>query len=98
MLSLAWEGITSFSVFPLRIVTVTGAVIFALTILMSLYVVSVRLFTDQALPGWASTVLPIYLLGGIQILAIGVLGEYLGKVYREVKGRPRYVVERTVGI
>lgn len=98
MLSLAWEGITSFSVTPLRIVTVTGALIFALTVLMSLYVVGVRLLTDRAVPGWASTVLPIYLLGGIQILCIGILGEYLGKVYSETKRRPRYIVEKVVNI
>lgn len=98
MLSLAWEGVTSFSVIPLRVVTVFGAVIFALTVLMSLYVVSIRLFTDQALPGWASTVLPIYLLGGVQILAIGILGEYLGKVYREVKARPRYTIEKRINV
>ena len=98
MLALAWEGVTSFSVIPLRIVTVFGAVIFALTVLMSLYVVTIRLFTDQALPGWASTVLPIYLLGGVQILAIGILGEYLGKVYREVKARPRYTIEKQINV
>ena len=98
MLSLAWEGVTSFSVIPLRIVTVLGAVIFALSVLMSLYVVSIRLFTDQALPGWASTVLPIYLLGGVQMLAIGILGEYLGKVYREVKARPRYTIEKRTNV
>ena len=98
MLSLAWEGVTSLSVTPLRIVTSLGGIVFALTALMSLYVVGVRLFTDQALPGWASTVLPIYLLGGIQILCIGILGEYLGKVYKEVKARPRYVIEHTINV
>jgi glycosyltransferase involved in cell wall biosynthesis len=98
MLSLAWEGITSFSITPLRMVTALGAVIFALTVLMSFYVVGVRLLTNAAVPGWASTVLPIYLLGGIQILSIGILGEYLGKIYREVKQRPRYVVEQTVNV
>lgn len=98
MLSLAWDGITSFSVVPLRIVTVLGGAIFALTILMSLYTVGVRLFTNQAIPGWASTVLPIYLLGGIQILCVGILGEYLGKVYKEVKARPKYVIEKVIGL
>ena len=98
MLSLAWEGVTSFSVMPLRIVTVLGAAIFALTMLMSLYIVGVRLFTNLAVPGWASTVLPIYLLGGIQIFCVGILGEYLGKVYKEVKARPRYIVEKVIGL
>jgi glycosyltransferase involved in cell wall biosynthesis len=97
MLSLAWEGVTSMSIVPLRLVTATGAIVFALTVLISLCVVGIRLFTNQALPGWTSTVLPIYLLGGIQILCIGILGEYLGKVYQEVKARPRFVIERKCG-
>lgn len=97
MLSLAWDGITSFSVVPLRMVTTIGAIVFVFTVLLSIGVVGVWLFTDRAVPGWASTVLPIYLSAGLQILCIGVLGEYLGKVYQEVKARPRYLLERTVG-
>lgn len=97
MLSLAWEGATSFSVVPLRIVTAIGAIVFVFTVLLSLGVVGVWLFTDRAVPGWASTVLPIYLSAGLQILCIGVLGEYLGKIYKEVKARPRFLVERTCG-
>jgi hypothetical protein len=56
----------------------------------------VRLFTDQLVPGWASTVVPIYFLGGVQLLCIGVIGEYLAKIYLEVKGRPRFVIERVI--
>jgi glycosyltransferase involved in cell wall biosynthesis len=96
MIPFAWEGITSFSVIPLRMITMNGMAIFGLTVLMSLYVVGVRLLTNQAIPGWASTVLPIYLLGGIQLLCVGILGEYLGKVYKEVKARPRFTIERKV--
>jgi polyisoprenyl-phosphate glycosyltransferase len=94
MLSLAWQGVTSMSIVPLRFVTAAGVMVFAFSMLLSLFVVSVKLFTDRALPGWASTVLPIYLLGGVQILSIGILGEYLGKVYLEVKSRPRYTIEK----
>jgi glycosyltransferase involved in cell wall biosynthesis len=94
MLSLGWEGVTSMSVVPLRFVTITGVVVFALSILLSLLIVGIKFLTMRALPGWASTVLPIYLLGGIQILSIGILGEYLGKVYKEVKSRPRYIIEK----
>lgn len=96
MLSLAWEGITSMSVVPLRMVTAMGAFVFIFTVLMSLFVVATRLFTNKALPGWASIVLPIYLLGGIQILCIGILGEYLGKIYKEVKSRPRFIIEKNI--
>jgi len=53
------------------------------------------LFTEVAIPGWASTVLPIYFLGGIQLLCLGIIGEYLAKIYTETKRRPRYVIEKT---
>ena len=94
MLALAWEGITSLSVAPLRFVTFTGGLVFVFSMLVSVAVVAIRLFTDRALPGWTSTVLPIFFLGGIQILCIGILGEYLGKIYKEVKARPRFTIER----
>jgi glycosyltransferase involved in cell wall biosynthesis len=94
MIALALDGITSFSIRPLRIITFLGFVIFALTTVMIFWILWSRLFSNTIVPGWASTVLPMYLLGGIQILCIGVLGEYLGKIYREVKARPRYIIEK----
>lgn len=96
MLALAWNAVTSFSVVPLRIITVLGAVVFVGSMAVSLWVLWVRLFTDNALPGWASIVLPISIIGGIQILSVGVLGEYLAKVYAETKRRPRYLIERVM--
>lgn len=95
MISLAWEGITALSIAPLRFVTATGIIVFLISIVLSLFVLAIRIFTERALPGWASTVLPIYVLGGIQILCLGIIGEYLGKVYKEVKARPRYIIEKT---
>ena len=95
MLSFAWEGITSFSVAPLRLVTIAGFALFVLSIGGALFAVFSRLFLS-VVPGWESIVLPMYLLGGIQLLALGIIGEYLGKVYREVKRRPRYIVEDIV--
>jgi len=94
MISLAWEGITSFSTIPLRMVTVFGFIIFMASIGMSVYVLGIYLFTDLAQPGWSSTLIPIFFLGGIQLLFIGILGEYIGKIYKEVKGRPRYIIEK----
>ena len=94
MLSLAIDGITSFSVVPLRIVTFTGFVIFVFSFTMSLYVVYQVMFTANAVPGWASTILPIYFIGGIQLLALGVIGEYIGKIYKEAKSRPRYIKDK----
>lgn len=94
MLSLAFQGITSFSTFPLRLITVLGLIIFVISSLMGMWAIGIRLFTDLAVPGWASTVVPTYFLGGIQLLGIGVIGEYLAKIYMETKRRPRFHIEK----
>jgi glycosyltransferase involved in cell wall biosynthesis len=96
MLSFAWEGITSFSITPLKLITSIGFIIFLLSIIMAFYSFYIVLFTDRAIQGWASTIIPIYFLGGIQLLSIGIIGEYIGKIYKEVKNRPRYLVEDTI--
>jgi glycosyltransferase involved in cell wall biosynthesis len=96
MVALALDAVTSFSVAPLRFITGVGFIVFLLSGAMGLWTLWVKMFTDRAVPGWASTLLPIYLLGGIQILCIGVIGEYLGKVYQETKARPRYIIEKQV--
>jgi glycosyltransferase involved in cell wall biosynthesis len=97
MLALAWDGVTSFSSFPLRLISFTGLAVFIGALAISCWVVWTKFFTANAVPGWASTLLPLYFLGGIQILGIGVIGEYLGKAYMEMKARPRYFIERLVG-
>lgn len=97
MLKLAVEGVTSFSVVPLQIITMLGFTVFAGSVILLGWVLAVKLFTGDAVPGWTSTVLPIYFLGGIQILCLGVIGSYLGKIYIEVKSRPRYFIDKTVG-
>ena len=98
MLKLAGDGVTSFSVVPLQIITMLGFTVFLGSFLIMAWVFGVTFFTGDAVPGWASTVLPIYFLGGIQILCLGVIGSYLGKIYIEVKSRPRYFVDKTVGL
>jgi polyisoprenyl-phosphate glycosyltransferase len=95
MLAFALEGITSFSVKPLRFVSLIGIFIFIFSCILAVYSV-VSYFYLGALPGWTSITLPIYFLGGIQILCIGIIGEYLGKVYQEVKSRPRYIIETII--
>ncbi len=97
MLALALDAVTSFSSVPLRMITFIGFGVFAATLIITAWTLWIRFIADTAVPGWASTVLPMYLLGGIQIFCIGVIGEYLGKIYREVKSRPRYIIERIVG-
>jgi glycosyltransferase involved in cell wall biosynthesis len=94
MIALALDAITSFSVAPLRLITWIGFFIFFCSVVISGWILWARFFTATTIPGWASTMLPIYFLGGIQILCIGVLGEYLGKVYQETKARPRYIIEK----
>ena len=96
MLSFAWDGITSFSIMPLRFITATGFIIFIASLMMSAWVLGTKIFTDNALPGWASTVLPIYFIGGIQVLSVGIVGEYIGKMYMETKERPRFIIEKVV--
>lgn len=97
MLSLALNAVTSFSVVPLRVISLLGLLVSLGTMVVSAWVLWVALFTDLGVPGWASTVLPIYFLGGVQLLSLGVIGEYVGKIYIEAKGRPRYFIERIVG-
>ena len=92
MLLLALDGVTSFSAVPLRIISMLGGTVCLLSLGLTLWVLWVRLCTDRAVPGWASSVLPMYFLGGVQILSIGVLGEYTAKMYMEVKRRPRYFI------
>lgn len=96
MLALAADGITSFSASPLRFIAVLGMLVSVLSLGMILWVLWVKVFTDMALPGWASSVIPIYLLGGIQLLSIGVVGEYVAKIYMESKRRPRYFIDESL--
>ena len=88
--SLALDGITSFSVVPLRLVTFTGALIFLFSCAMTLFYLYEKL-VGHTPPGWAGTVIPIYFLGGVQIMFLGLVGEYIGKIYKEVKARPRFI-------
>jgi len=93
MIAFALDGITSFSITPLRFVTALGFLITFFSVLMASYILTMKIVFQTTVPGWASIVLPIYLLGGIQLLSIGIIGEYVGRVYLESKGRPRYIIE-----
>jgi len=96
MLSFAWTGITSFSAVPLRWITTLGFVVSALSFAVGCWAIAVRLLDPASVPGWASTVVPMAFLGGIQLLSLGVIGEYLAKTYAETKRRPRFIVEKTI--
>lgn len=96
MLSFAFEGITSFSVRPIRLITVLGFVIFAISLVMILYSLLAHIFHFTIL-GWTSLMCSIWLLGGLQLLALGIIGEYIGKIYFEAKARPKYIIETVTG-
>jgi hypothetical protein len=76
------------------LIAALGFIVCVFSLAMVFWVLFIRLFTDRALPGWASTTVPIYLLGGVQLLCIGILGEYVAKAYSETKGRPRFLIEK----
>lgn len=92
MLALAWEGVTSLSIQPIRMITWLGGIVFAISLIFIIYTL-ISFFVGAAVSGWASTLCSIWALGGLQLLAIGVIGEYIGKIYLETKRRPRYIVE-----
>lgn len=95
MLAFAFDGITSFSVKPIRMITTAGFLIFAASLLMLLYFVVIWLL-QRTVQGWTTVVCSIWMIGGIQLLCLGVIGEYIGKIYGEVKRRPRYIIEKTL--
>lgn len=97
MLSFAWEGISSFSTVPLRAITILGFAAGLLSLATLFWVLGIRVFTANAVPGWASILLPLLFIGSIQLMCLGVIGEYLAKIYAEVKGRPKYHIEKIKG-
>lgn len=97
MFSLSVQGLTSFSVLPLRIISLLGVIVFVIALGLGARSLYAAVWGVGTVPGWASTVIPIYLLGGLQLLAIGVAGEYIGKTFMQAKNRPRYLVEKRQG-
>lgn len=93
MLNFAFDGITSFSVKPIRMVTTLGIIIFAISILMLIYFL-ITWCIGWTVPGWTSIVVSVWAIGGLQLLAIGIIGEYIGKIYMETKARPKFIVQK----
>ena len=92
MIAFAIEGITSLSIKPIRMITSMGLVVFIISIIMLIYSL-VQQFTGHVVPGWASIMVSLWAIGGATIFAIGVIGEYIGKIYLETKARPKYIIE-----
>ncbi len=97
MVRFAADGVTSFSTRPLKMVGALGLIVTFFGTIYGFWVVWASLFTDRVVPGWASTVLLALMMGGVQLMSIGVLGIYLGRIYEEVKGRPLYIVSKRIG-
>jgi glycosyltransferase involved in cell wall biosynthesis len=98
LVQLALDGIFSFSNVPLRLAIYLGLATSFLSFAIGLWAISARLFTDKAVLGWASTIISILFVGGMILFTLGVIGEYISRIYEEVKNRPLYVVQETVGI
>ena len=92
MLSFAWDGITSFSVVPMHFVLGIGIVTTLVSLFMLLYA-TWQYFSGATIQGWSSLMVSIWFLGGVQLIGLSVIGEYVGKVFNEVKGRPRYIIK-----
>lgn len=95
MLSFAFEGITSFSVKPIRLVLNIGILMFSTSLLFLLYFIALWLF-GKTVEGWATIVVSIWMLGGVQLLCLGVIGEYIGKIYIETKKRPKFIIDKFI--
>lgn len=96
MITLALDGIASFSIVPLRIITLLGFLLFILSLFVIGWIIFDKIFFDTAVRGWSSTVASIYFIGGIQIMSIGIIGEYVGRNFQQSKRRPRYIIDKEI--
>ncbi len=95
MLRLALSGLLGFSILPLRLVTLIGFLISLASFIYGFYAIFIRIFSQEAVSGWASVMTGVYFLGGIQLICIGICGEYIGRIFMQTKKRPHYIVADT---
>jgi dolichol-phosphate mannosyltransferase len=98
LLRLAFDGLVSYSFAPLRLVSNLGMLVSLSALLYMVYLLAARLFGDMTIQGWTSTVVIVLFLGGIQLLSLGIIGEYIGRIFDEVKQRPQYVIGDSLGV
>jgi dolichol-phosphate mannosyltransferase len=98
MMKLAWTAATSFSIFPLKVSTVLGVIVTLLGLEEAVRAVLSKIFGWYVVPGWSSLTVLISIIGGATLMSIGVLGEYVGKLYEQTKNRPLYLVSQTVNV
>jgi glycosyltransferase involved in cell wall biosynthesis len=96
MVALALDGVFSFSTVPLQWITLLGVALSVASVGFGVWALVLRLTTDRAVPGWASIVVPMFFLGGLQLLALGIIGGYLSRIYSETKQRPRFIIEESL--
>jgi dolichol-phosphate mannosyltransferase len=96
MFNLAMNGITSFSVKPLRFSIILGSTVSFVGFIYALYAILITMFTDKTIPGWSSILVSVLFLGGIQLIVLGIIGEYLGKLFMQAKHRPDYIINKTL--
>jgi glycosyltransferase involved in cell wall biosynthesis len=96
MVTLALDGITSFSMQPLRLITGIGITVSVIAFLVGFWAIYIAFVSPRAVPGWASVVVPVSFIGGLQLLCLGIVGEYIGKIYLETKRRPIFEIEETI--
>jgi dolichol-phosphate mannosyltransferase len=95
MWALALNGMTSFGVRPLRLASVAGSIISLAGFAYALYALAMRVFTSRTVEGWTSLLVSVLIVGGIQLLCLGLIGEYLGKLFIEAKARPGYIIKES---
>ncbi len=95
MISFAWDGITSFSIKPIRIVSALGFLLFLLSLIALIYTIISKI-SGNTVTGWTSLIISVWIIGSIQLLSIGIVGEYIGKIYKETKQRPRYFISQVL--
>ncbi|MEG2080336.1 MAG: glycosyltransferase, partial [Oscillospiraceae bacterium] len=93
MIAFAFEGITSLSIKPIRFIALLGALFSVASVAMLIYIL-VRYFTGHVVVGWTSVIISVWGIGGLLLLSIGIVGEYIGKIYLETKARPRFIIEK----
>ena len=93
MIAFAWDGVSSFSIRPIRFIALLGFIVFFISLCFMLYSL-IQHIAGKTVPGWTMIMLSIWMIGGIQLLALGIIGEYIGKIYSEVKARPKYIIEK----
>ena len=92
MVAFAWDGITSLTIAPIRLILILGMVACLLAIGMVVYAVILKIL-GLTVHGWSSLMVSMWFLGGVQLISLGVIGEYIGKLMTEIKGRPRYTIQ-----